>query len=205
MLPTLIACGGGAPASDQAPAATTPIPPLAPLAGQPLIVLPVRYFNPADTLGWGAQAGQAASYLRELDNAIAVALTERGVTSSWVLADRLIASARRNPIAMPDPTQIPADRMRGRLVPGNVVGDPLASQLRALTAIGNARHALLPVELRFEHVAGGVRPVLRIVLVDTRTSMIRLSRDVVGDPHASFSPMILTNMAERFADLFATR
>lgn len=199
----LAACGArNPPEAGQAAAAQ---PPLAALVGQPLIVLPVRYLEAADTLGWGAQAGQPSEYLRELDRAIATALAERGVGSSWTLAERLVQNARRNPAVMPDPTLVPADQLRGRRITRNMVADPLASQLRALTAIAGARHALVPVELRFENAAGGVRPVLRLFLIDTRTAMIRASLDIAAEPISEFSPAVLSSIASRFADLFATR
>jgi hypothetical protein len=120
-----------------------------------------------------------------------------------MLAEGLIQSARRNPTSMPDPTLLPADRLRGRLTGGNMVGEPLASQLRALSAIGGSRLALVPVELRFENAAGGARPELRLVLIDTRTSMIRLALDAGGEAQSSFSPALLASIAGRVADLFA--
>ena len=168
------------------------------------MILPVRYLEAADSLGWGAQAGNAPDYLRELDRAIIAELEKRDIASSWTLADRVIQTARRNPISMPDPTTIPAERIRGRVVPGNMVGEPLGSQLRVLGALAGARHALVPVELRFENAdAGGARQVLRIVLIDTRTSMVRLARDISAPPQTTFSPALLTSMAESFADLFS--
>ena len=64
--------------------------------------------------------------------------------------------------------------------------------------------ALLPLELRFENAeSGGVRPVLRLLLIDTRASSIRWSGEVRGDVATTLDDSVRTALAERFADLFA--
>ena len=201
----LAACGGAAASSSDAAAAPPPqTHPLAALAGQRLLILPVRYLSATDSLGWGSQAGQAVPYLRELDREIAAALERRGLGSNWMLAERIIEVARRNRSMVADPATLAAERFRsGRLTTGSMVADPLASQLRSLTALADARLALLPVELRLEPHPAGARPVLRVVLVDTRTSMIRFAGEIEGEPSAALPPSLRSTLAERVADLFA--
>ena len=202
----LAACGGAtaSPAGAAAAAPQPPVHPLAALAGQRLLILPVRYLSATDSLGWGAQAGQPVQYLRELDREIAAALERRGLGSNWMLAERIIEVARRNRSMVADPAMLAAERFRsGRLTTGSMVADPLASQLRSLTALADARLALLPVELRLEPHPAGARPVLRVVLVDTRTSMIRFAGEIEGDPSAALPPTLRAAIAERVADLFA--
>ncbi|HUF28878.1 MAG TPA: hypothetical protein VMM18_17990 [Gemmatimonadaceae bacterium] len=201
----LEACGGASrPAAEQSATPPPPSHPLAAFVGQQLVILPVRYFAPMDSLGWGEQVEDQAAYLRELDREIAFALGEREITTNWVLAEALATTARRNPASMPNPHLLAANRIRrGRLQTGSMVAEPLSSQLRALTALGDARNAIYPVDLRFENAPGGARPVLRVVLIDTRSAMLRFVTEVAGEPRASFSPALLVNVAERFADLFA--
>lgn len=178
--------------------------PLAALAGQRLLILPVRYFSATDTLGWSAAVGQAVPYLRELDREIGAALERRGLGSNWMFADRIIDVARRNRSMVADPALLPAERFRsGRLIAGNMVADPLASQLRSLGALADARMVLLPIELRLESHPAGARPVLRVVLIDTRAAMIRFSAEIEGESATVLSPALRTSLAERFADLFA--
>ena len=158
----------------------------------------------SDSAGWSEQAGATVPYLRELDREIAAALERRGLGSNWVLADRIIDVARRNRSMVADPAMLAAERFRGgRLTVGSMVADPLASQLRSLTALADARLALMPVELRLEAHPAGARPVLRVVLVDTRTSMIRFAGELEGEPSAALPPTLRSTMAERVADLFA--
>ena len=201
----LTACGGRAASTDDA-ASPHPPPsyPLAALAGQRLLILPVRYYSATDSLGWSEQVGQSLPYLRELDREIAAALERRGLGSNWMFGERIIEVARRNRSMVADPAMLPAERFRtGRLIAGNMVADPLASQLRALGALADARLVLLPVELRLENHPGGAQPVLRVVLIDPRTAMIRFSGEIEGEPAATLPPALRTSLAERFADLFA--
>lgn len=201
----LTACGGSAASTDDA--ASPPQPPsypLAALSGQRLLILPVRYFSATDTLGWSEQVGPSIPYLRELDRELAVALERRGLGSNWMFGERIIEVARRNRSMVADPAMLPAERFRtGRLIAGNMVSDPLAAQLRGLGALADARLVLLPVELRLENHPAGARPVLRVVLIDTRTAMIRFSGELEGEPATTLAPSLRASLAERFADLFA--
>ena len=201
----LAACGGAGAASSGDAAAPPPQSyPLAALSGQRLLILPVRYFSATDSLGWGAQVGESVPYVRELDRELAAAVERRGLGSNWMFAERIIDVARRNRSMVADPALLPAERFRtGRLINGNMVSDPLASQLRSLGALADARLALLPIELRLENHPAGARPVLRVVLIDTRTAMIRFSGEIEGEAATALSPALRTSLAERFADLFA--
>ena len=77
----------------------------------------------------------------------------------------------------------------------------------AVGAVGNrAADVLVPVELRFERVAGdtsAARVVLHLALVDTRLARVRWSGDVVGDAASSLSPSLLASVADRVANLAA--
>ena len=68
--------------------------------------------------------------------------------------------------------------------------------------MNDARFAVFPVELRFEPAANGTaRPVLRVALLDGRTSTIRWTGDVRGAPGAELDTAMLDGLASAFADL----
>jgi hypothetical protein len=141
-----------------------------------------------------------------VDDEIAFALRSRGVTSPWIMPDEVARAVRRNPtLDAPDPYSLAA----GPLAPGvelehgNIPG-PLASQLRALVALGKARFALVPVEVRFLGKGSDGFAQMRVAFVDARASTLRGTFDVRTDSMATYSePAIATSLAEKFADLIA--
>jgi hypothetical protein len=203
------ACGGKTSASAGG-VAPLPARPLAGLAGEPIIVLPVRFLRPADSLGWAAQVGDPRAFLARLDDEIAFAVRQRGAATKWTWPDELTRLARRNASFATDPHDVAAEPLRPR--PGQrpvvEVRDPLASQLRSLVALRDARFALLPVEVRFEPAGGGTsgRAVLYLALVDARLATVvwttQIASDTATAPTAAALP---ASLGERFADLVAAR
>lgn len=201
----LLAAACAAKSKPQAEPAPLPVRPLASFAGRRVIVLPVRYLRPADSLGWAAGAGKSSEYLSGLDDAIAAALATRGMQSMWVFPPEISRTAKRNAAYVSDPHTLAADWLRPpyRPKPQMLLPDPLATQLRSLVALHDARYALLPVEVRFEPVAGAGRAVLHLVMLDARASQILWVGDVSSDAAASLSPAVTTSLAGHFADLIA--
>lgn len=185
--------------------APLPVRPLSGFAGRRVIVLPVRYLRPADSLGWAASAGKAADYLAAVDEQVAAALTARGMQGLWVFPPEISRSAKRNVGYVSDPHTLAEDWLRPpfRPKPQSLLPDPLATQIRSLVALHDARYALLPIELRFEPVTGGGRAVLHLIMVDARASQILWMGDVASDAAPSFSPALATSIAGHFADLIA--
>lgn len=202
------ACGGrSAPPPEPAPvAAQATERPLAPLATQPILVLPLQGVYPADSLGWYAQISDESAFRRRVDDEIAFALRSRGVTSPWIMPEEVARAVRRNPtLDAPDPYELAAGPLAPgvELVHGNIPA-PLASQLRALIALGTARYALVPVEVRFFGKGSEGFAQMRVAFVDARASTLRGTFDVRTDSMTTFSePAIATSLAEKFADLIA--
>ena len=101
-------------------------------------------------------------------------------------------------------------RVQERIRPlavGARLTEPFASQIRTMVALHEeARLALAPVELRFERAGPGAgRAVLRLVLVDARSSDVRWVGDVKSDTAATFGPALLATLGSRLADLVARR
>jgi hypothetical protein len=199
-----LACGSPAPKPE--PPAPAPLPnlPLGGLAGQQVIVLPTHYLRQGDTLGWAARVERPREYLRALDDEIAFALREHGFGTSWRYPEDLARIAKRNPGYAADPYALAAERLRpGAARVEGQLREPLASQVRGLIAMTEARYALLPVELRFEpepQTESG-RAVLRVALLDGRRSIVRWAGDVRSDPAAQPSPALMATIASRLADL----
>lgn len=87
------------------------------------------------------------------------------------------------------------------------IPEPVASQLRTLVGFHDARHALVPVEVRFESgsAAGTGRAILRIAVLDVRGSKLVFIGDIVGPDAPDFSATIATDLARRFTDLVVPR
>lgn len=211
---TAIACGKPAPApapadatavSDSAAQQQLPaVSPLAGLAGQHIVVLPVHYIR-ADTMGFATRIDDPRATLAALDSAIERALGERGLSRSWTYPPALARSARRNAGYVSDPYMLAAERLRsGVRLKDARLAEPLATQIRGIVAVTDARYALFPVELRFERVADGrMRPVLHVVLLDARGSSVRWVGEVRGTAANDITPTMLESIAFALADLVA--
>lgn len=167
-------------------------PPLAGFAAMRVAITPVQLFR-ADTVGWSKGATWATLRL-QVDSAVAEALKERGLGSRWAYPGDVVRSARRNPTYASDPYALGVGRWRSVPPKADEQMPPIvADNLRPLTALGDTRYALIPVELRGQ----GDDAVLRLVLADTR------GRTVVwaGDLLITASPDMVEAIAARFADL----
>lgn len=189
VLLSLAALSAVAGAQEPAPAGS---PPLAPFAALRVAVTPVQFWRP-DSVGWSAGA-DGATLRAAVDSLIGETLRERGLGARWAYAADVERSARRNPLYASDPRAIGVGRWR--TAPPKV-GDALppvvADNLRSITALGDTRHALIPVELRGE----GELAILRLVLVDTRTRTVVWGADIgtVGGAATAAA------LADRLADL----
>lgn len=173
----------------------------------PLIVLPTQGLRSGDTMGWAAKVTDRRSFLASIDSALESAVRDRGLR--WALASELARTARRNPLYATNPADVRAgdavrylERQRDSEIP-----EPVAGQLRTLAGFHDARHALVPVEVRFEPggAAGTGRAVLRMAVLDVRGSKLVFIGDIVGPDATEFTSSIGTDVARRFADLVVPR
>jgi hypothetical protein len=178
---------------------------LAAFSTRRLMVLPTHYLRMGDSLGWADQITDQTAYLSSLDDEIVFAFSDRGVKKVWVFPAAIDAIARRNEPYAPDPHAMAAQWLR---FPGpkrlpKQVPDPIASQLRTLVAMQDGGQlVLLPVELRFEPVPGGMEcAVLRFVIFDAVRAKIIYMADIQSDPQTSFGPALAASLAGHLADL----
>ena len=178
--------------------------PLERLASEQMLVLPVQYLTFADSLGWSQGVPLPRAYLNTVDDEIAFALKQRGLKGRWTLPPDIIRSVERNPGYAPDPRALAADEIRwGRKDTGWQLQEPLASQLRTLVALTDARYILFPVELRMVGSHGVGHAMLHLVVIDARRSQVQWSGDLAGSDQTKFSPAIAADLASRLADLIA--
>lgn len=178
-------------AQDAAPSGR----PLATFAAQRVAVTPVQFWR-ADSAGWSvALDGQALR--AQLDSAIAQEFRARGMGSRWAYAGDVVRSARRNPTLRADPASLGAGRWRSQAPsPGEALPPLVADNLRTVSALGDTRYALIPVELR----GHGGDAVLRLVIADTRLRTVVWTADVTAVGAADAVPNIATRVADLFVD-----
>lgn len=199
------ACRSSSPPPESSAPQQSARPALAALATQPVALTPAQYVRGGDSTGWASRIGPAPAFLRSLDSAIANELLSRGTARTWVTAEALGRSARRNPAFTSDPYALSAESLRHGVRRTNArLGEPLASQMRSLVALTEARHALVPVEVRFEPATNGaVRVILRLALIDARLAEIQWAGDVWTEEALPTVPDIAAALADRVADLIA--
>lgn len=203
---TTLACGSGGKSDTPAPP-TPEARPLAGLVAQKIVVTPAFSLRVAPELGWEGRVGRREDVLRQLDTDIVAVLTDRGLRSRWVFPADLVRSYRVNPTYAADPYDLAEQPLRS---PGFDVGssltEPLATQLRTISALHDGRFVLLPVELRLERAAAtgtAGRAVLRLILVDTRLSQARWVGEARSDTTSTYGPSLLANVAAKFADMIS--
>lgn len=183
-----------------------PARPLERLAAEHMLVLPVQYVTFSDSMGWSASAPSSRKYLATLDDEITFALGERGLGTQWKFAADVARSVARNSSYAPDPHALAANQLRsGRAAKSDAwqLSEPLASQIRSLVALTDARYVMLPVEVRLTGDRSTGRAILHVVVIDARRSQVQWAGDVTGMQATKFSPAIAADLASRLADLVA--
>jgi hypothetical protein len=178
---------------------------LAAIAGQPLMIAPVQSLR--SLVGGSNGPDWIAAGRSSLDSALTDTLKTRVGNGEWVYAAALVASFRQNPTYATDPRSLSVQPLRGaKLKVGDRLPEPLASQLRTMIALHEGRLVLLPIEVRIESSsAGHSRPVLQLLLVDPRASVIRWFGDVPGVESATVGADFAAPLASRVADLFVAK
>ncbi|HEX3157729.1 MAG TPA: hypothetical protein VHQ45_04390 [Gemmatimonadaceae bacterium] len=208
------ACSASAPPSMQAasldPVRAVPAshtgPVLAPFAGRRVAVWPTQRVAPAGAAAWWPSGGAADSALRTLDDSLSAVLGRRGLDGTWVFADAVERMGRRNASFVSDPRRLTVTVLSSTKRTGDPVSEPLIGQLRALAGVADARFALVPAELVLGTAADGTRrAVLRLALVDVRSTQLLWTGEVASDSTTSWSPALAANVAEHLADLIVPR
>lgn len=172
--------------------------PLAPYAGTKVAVVPVQFFH-VDSSGWGAPAGLVLR--ATFDSLVSVALNEHGLAGTWATPADVQRSAKRNVMYTGDPRNLGAFPVRYGAKKDAPIADPLASNLRRIVALHDARYALVPVELHVDAEKAGGHLGVRLLLIDARLSAPVWQVDLIGESAATYSPKLLEKLATRVAEL----
>jgi len=159
------ACAGSLHAQKPKPEPGVKSPPLSPMASQHVLVLPAQLFR-ADSGAWVDIRGWE-KFRHELDDSIGSIIAARGVGRTWKYAADVAKIAKRNPDYVGDPYSMGVQPMRVALFKiGDPLPDPFVSNLRRFTALGDARYALVPIEVWFVRRGAEQIAVIKLGLAD---------------------------------------
>lgn len=192
-LTLLYGCASSPMTSEQtAPVGT----PLAGLASRQLLVLPTQYLAVANLAGGWDIVPAGPSLLPILDEEIAETFRKRGVRGNWTFAREIVQSAARNAGLAGDPRQLSAQGIRRIKAGDTPLPEPLASEVRGLVALTNARYALLPLEVHIDVRGNERRASARVLLIDARTARVTWTGDI--DAATSHEPQIAAEASTPF-------
>jgi hypothetical protein len=180
-------------------------PPLASFAAERIIVLPVQMLR-ADSGAFVTKAIWDGGFRKALDDSIGAAISDRGIGKAWNYAADVLRQSKRNIDFVGDPYAVGAQPLRGQLYkPQDHIPDVMFTNLRGLIALGNARFALVPVELVIQRDGPRQRAVLRLALVDGRLGEFLWVGEAASDPVTSLTPQLINSLVARVADFVALR
>lgn len=205
----LYGCAASAPAAKDEPA--VPSSPLSGMLGRPIVVFPTQYLATAGPSGTWDISPDNAALLPVLDEEIADAFRKRGV-KNWTFAREITVSAVRNGGLAGDPRELSVAGIRRVKAGDTPLPEPLASQIRGLVSLTNARFAVLPLEARVDVRDGQRKGGVRMLLVDARTARVVWAEDIDAEPlrdpaivREALSPygfrLLSRDIASRFADM----
>lgn len=185
----LYGCASSSPAKQQEPAG--PATPLAGLIGRQMLVLPGQFLSVTNA-GGGADIVQGgAALLPILDEEIADAFRKRGVKTNWTFGREITEASVRNGGITGNPRELAAQGIR-RVKSGDTpLPEPLASEIRGLVALTNARFVVLPLEVNVDTRGGERKGSVRLLLIDSRTARVTWAEDVLVTP--SRDPLIVSD------------
>ena len=218
ILAAALACASGPHEPLELKLEPLPLSPGAGLTGQRVIVLPLSVIRNNDPLGWAATIADPKAFLVSLNEQIAHALTTHAPRTVWMLPKDVAKIAARNAQYAPDPYTLDVSQFDpDRWHPTTKLDDPLAGDLRMLTAFTDARLAMIPVEIRFiplpmppdpAHQGKPAPPapvtqqiaVIRIALVDTRFVTVAWTGDVPSNPSATLTPAVTESLVNHLGE-----
>jgi hypothetical protein len=179
--------------------------PLASFAAQRVVVMPIQFLradslSPVKALDWDAVR-------KEVDDSIGAAISERGIGKKWMYAADVARGAKRNAGYVGDPYALGGGSLRAprAMKPEEQAPRVLIDNMRSHIALGDARYALLPLELVFAKRGAESRTQLRVVLVDGRVGQIVWYSDLSVDTGGAFGSAAIGMLAQRVADIVAAR
>ena len=182
------------------------------MIGRQMLVLPAQFLSVTNA-GGGADIMQGgAALLPILDEEITDAFRKRGVKSNWTFGREIAEASMRSGGITGNPRELSAQGIR-RVKPGDTpLPEPLASEIRGIVALTNARYTILPLEVNIDTRGGERKGLVRLLLIDARTARVLWAEDVSAaasrDPQVvsdALSPygfrQLSRDIASKFADM----
>ena len=206
----LYGCASSSTAKQQEPAG--PSTPLAGMIGRQMLVLPAQFLSVTNGGGGADIMPGGAALLPILDEEITDAFRKRGVKSNWTFGREIAEASMRSGGITGNPRELSAQGIR-RVKPGDTpLPEPLASEIRGIVALTNARYTILPLEVNIDTRGGERKGLVRLLLIDARTARVLWAEDVSAA--ASRDPQVVTDalspygfrqlsrdIASKFADM----
>jgi hypothetical protein len=147
-----------------APAGAQDAPKFAPMTAARMLVLPVQEV---------AGSPEAKVWLARFDSVFTARLEDGGIGPGWAYARDAIRYARSNPTYVNDPRTMGAQLLKGDKIKAGVpLPEPFASRIRALVAIADARHAIVPVVVRIDSTTTPRTAKLQLMFIDAKLSRV---------------------------------
>ena len=190
----LYGCASSSAKQSQEPAGPTTA--LAGLVGRQMLVLPAQFLSVTNAGGgWDIVPG-GTTILPILDEEIADAFRKRGVKSNWTFGREIAEASRRTGGITGNPSELSAQGIR-RVKPGDTpLPEPLASEIRGIVALTNARYVILPLEVNVDTRGGERKGAVRLLLIDSRTARVTWAEEVTAAP--SRDPQVVSEALSPF-------
>jgi hypothetical protein len=180
------------------------------MIGRQLVMLPAQLIATAGAGGSWDVRPEHSELLTLLDQEITDAFRKRGVRGNWTFAQDLIAAATRNAGLAGNPLGLSVAGIRRVKAGDTPLPEPLASEIRTLVSLTNARYVIMPLEARVDLSQGQRKGSLQLLLIDSRTARVVWVGDIDGpsvrDPEVvrdTLTPYGFRLLARELSGLFA--
>jgi hypothetical protein len=204
----LYGCASSAP-KEQAPPSPSANP-LQGMVGRQVVVLPVQLVATSGPAGTWDVRPDLFQLLPLLDQEIADTFRRRGVRNNWTFGEEIVASANRNAGLAGNPRGLPVAGIRRIKASDTPLPEPLASEIRTIVSLTNARYVVMPIEARIELGSAQRKASLNLLLIDSRTARVLWTGEITGTPSSdpavvrdTLSPYGFRIVARELAGLFA--
>jgi hypothetical protein len=170
------------------PAGAQEAPKFAPMTASRILVLPAQEV---------AGAPETRAWLARFDSVFTARLEDGGIGNGWAYPRDAIRYARSNPTYVSDPRSMGAQPLKAEKVKsGFALPEPFASRIRALVAIADTRHAIVPVVVRIDSTTTPRTAKLQLMFIDAKLSRVDWSGTIevkfTGAPAVAADSLAMT-------------
>ena len=147
-----------------APAGAQEAPKFAPMTASRMLVLPAQEVSGTpETKAW----------LTRFDSVFTAHLEDGGIGPGWAYPRDAARYARSNPTYVSDPRMMGVQLLKGdKVKAGTALPEPFASRIRALVAIADARHAIVPVVIHIDSTTTPRTAKMKLMFIDAKLSRV---------------------------------